>query len=320
MATVQELVQAYFDHPQWRAYLESIGNVEGANQYGTQGGYDISFNGQRFDSYDSHPAIRTALANGKYTTAAGKFQITKGTYDWIAPMLGITDFSPDSQERISTALAAIKKDSNGVSALEHIVNGNYEQATSLLQSTWAALPQAGNNRVSYEAFYNDLNNNLARITDGDFTPATFNQRGFNTESSAYATPIPGSGVAPTLTADALQEQILKSMATPKLNVASGPIFDAPFQSLYQAPNAPGINPIESSLVTMSPAVFPTEPVADSPAVAAERKRQRLDSIKQQLDAISNDSPLTLFGSPYPHELDNYILGALDKITIPEGSL
>ena len=292
------------------SYLDSIANVEGANKYGANQGYDITFNGHRFDSYDSHPNIRFDLANGDYTTAAGAFQITKGTYDWIAPLVGVTDFSPDSQRAIASGLAAVKKDKNGVSALEHIVNGNYETATGLLKSTWAALPQQGNTRVSSQAFYNDLNNNLARYTDGDFTPITPRDRSYDAQTQGD--PATNFTLPPVMSPDSIRAKIQTAMGTPRLAISQDPITNQSVQNMqaalngqvpaaevpfptprFQDPNNVALvsNPYSNSMVGRSPADINVPQMYIPPAQAAQAVPQGfgIDELGQRQANVAGNS-------------------------------
>lgn len=110
-------------------FLDFLGAAEGAS-------YNTIVGGGSFSSYDRHPGIVGVRTKEGPSTAAGKYQITKQTYDDIAPKLGITDFSPASQDRI--ALELIRR--NG--ALADVQSGNYEAAISKLGGTWASLPSS----------------------------------------------------------------------------------------------------------------------------------------------------------------------------------
>lgn len=110
-------------------FLDFLGAAEGA-------GYNTIVGGGSFSSYDKHPGIVGVRTKEGPSTAAGKYQITKTTYDDIAPKLGITDFSPASQDRI--ALELIKQKG----ALADVQSGNYDAAVSKLGGTWASLPSS----------------------------------------------------------------------------------------------------------------------------------------------------------------------------------
>ena len=121
-----------------RAFLDTIAWAE----VGTAdtNGYQTLVFGKQFNDFSTHPKIKNcAVVNGKNlcSTAAGRYQILDKTWDELAPKLGLTDFSPDSQDTIAIALI----DERG--ALEDIEAGQFEKAISKVSNIWASLP--GNN-------------------------------------------------------------------------------------------------------------------------------------------------------------------------------
>jgi muramidase (phage lysozyme) len=112
-----------------KKYLDVLGESEGAT-------YNTIVGGSTFEDYSKHPGVVGITTKEGPSTAAGKYQITKTTYDDIANKLGITDFSPESQDKI--ALELIRR--NG--ALPDIEAGNYDAATKKLGKTWASLPSS----------------------------------------------------------------------------------------------------------------------------------------------------------------------------------
>ncbi len=110
-------------------FLNFLGAAEGA-------GYNTITGGGSFSSYDKHPGIVGMRTKEGPSTAAGKYQITKTTYDDVAPKLGITDFSPASQDRIALELIRSK------GALADVQSGNFEAAINKLGGTWASLPSS----------------------------------------------------------------------------------------------------------------------------------------------------------------------------------
>ena len=110
-----------------QSYLNGLGKAEGAD-------YDTIVGGKKFTDYSKHPNVVGVTTKEGPSTAAGKYQITKTTYDQYAPKLGITDFSPTSQDAIAKA---ILKDKD---AEKDIIKGDFDSAHSKLGSTWASLP------------------------------------------------------------------------------------------------------------------------------------------------------------------------------------
>ena len=110
-----------------QSYLNGLGKAEGAD-------YDTIVGGKKFTDYSKHPGIVGITTKEGPSTAAGKYQITKTTYDYYAPKLGITDFSPASQDAIAKAILKAK-DAEG-----DVIKGDFDAAHSKLGSTWASLP------------------------------------------------------------------------------------------------------------------------------------------------------------------------------------
>jgi muramidase (phage lysozyme) len=111
-------------------YLEFLNKAEGSPDYNTIVG------GGKFYDYSKHPDTVGATTKSGPSKAAGKWQITKETYNDIAPKLGITDFSPESQKKIALKLIQDK------GALEDIQKGDYQTANAKLGSVWASLPSS----------------------------------------------------------------------------------------------------------------------------------------------------------------------------------
>lgn len=112
-----------------KKFLNVLGKAEGA-------GYNTIVGGSSFSDYSAHPGIVGLVTAEGPSTAAGKYQITKTTYDRKASELGITDFSPESQDRIAIALIEEKN------ALEDIRNGDFNSAINKLGGVWASLPSS----------------------------------------------------------------------------------------------------------------------------------------------------------------------------------
>jgi muramidase (phage lysozyme) len=85
------------ENPNVQKFLDFLGKAEGAD-------YDVIVGGKKFNDFSKHPRIVGLRTKEGPSTAAGKYQITKTTYDDFAPKLGITDFSPRSQDRLAVAI------------------------------------------------------------------------------------------------------------------------------------------------------------------------------------------------------------------------
>jgi muramidase (phage lysozyme) len=116
--------------PKVQKMLNLIGRAEGAD-------YDTIVGGKKkIQDFSQHPnviGLRTAQGPSR---AAGKYQITKGTYDKYAPRLGITDFSPASQDKIALQLL------HDSGALKDVLKGKFKSAIEKAGGTWMSLPSS----------------------------------------------------------------------------------------------------------------------------------------------------------------------------------
>lgn len=117
-----------------RAFLYLIRYCEGT---AGENGYRTLFGGGLFDSFEDHPRQKiTRTLGGKPITssAAGAYQFLTRTWDECARALGLTDFSPESQDRAAVFL--IKRRG----ALPAVEAGNLDEAIRLCNKEWASLP------------------------------------------------------------------------------------------------------------------------------------------------------------------------------------
>jgi murein DD-endopeptidase MepM/ murein hydrolase activator NlpD len=127
------------DIPEVKAFLDMIAYAEGTSQY-VNGGYNTQFTGRQFTNFADHP--RTVIRG---SSAAGRYQVLGFVYDDAKRAIGVTDFTPQSQDRI--ALWLIDRDN----ALDEVRAGNVSAAIPLLDGTWTSFqvkPQA-----ELEAYY-----------------------------------------------------------------------------------------------------------------------------------------------------------------------
>ena len=122
------------DNPNVRKFLDLLAYTEG-----TQGnGYHTAFGGGRLASLADHPRYLKSFrqTDGKVnkTSAAGRYQFLKGTWDGLARRYGLTDFGPRNQDLGAVALLA----QNG--ALPYVLKGDWNNAVAKSGRTWASLP------------------------------------------------------------------------------------------------------------------------------------------------------------------------------------
>lgn len=113
-----------------RKFLDVIGWAEGAT-------YNVGFGNRKFYDLSWHPyrnrqfrIIDPVTGRSSTTSAAGKYQFQRGTWDNVARQLGLRDFSPRSQDIAAVHLIA----TNG--QLANVLRGNISQAVQGLKDEW----------------------------------------------------------------------------------------------------------------------------------------------------------------------------------------
>ena len=108
------------------AFLATIAYSEGAD-------YNVLYGGGTFDDYSTHPN-QAVTAGGWTSTAAGRYQILYKTWQYLCTKLGLSDFSPATQDAMALELIAEK------AALSDVQAGNFADAVAKCAKTWASLP------------------------------------------------------------------------------------------------------------------------------------------------------------------------------------
>lgn len=154
------------DNPNIRQILDIISYSEGTAGKGDNG-YNINFGGSEFASYDDHPRqIRSfTQTDGKKnkTSVAGKYQFKTKTWDEVASKLGLTDFSPRSQDLAAIELIRRR------GALDDVLKGDFESAIQKLGKEWASLPSAPD---EYKQPKRTLKDVLSMGGSRNYTPST----------------------------------------------------------------------------------------------------------------------------------------------------
>ena len=118
------------------AFLDTIAFSEGTAFRGDDG-YNVLVGGQLFQGYVYHPRELIHVRDDLYSTAAGRYQFLAHTWDDLASRLGLTDFSPVSQDKGAIELIRERD------ALDDIVAGRFVGAVAKCSTIWASFP--GNN-------------------------------------------------------------------------------------------------------------------------------------------------------------------------------
>ena len=125
----------YLNNPNVRKFLDVIASAEGVKH-----GYNTIFGNERFNDLSKHPNVRKQFkqTDGKMnvTSAAGRYQFLKPTWDDASWRYGLRDFSPQSQDIAAIGLLI----QNG--SLPYILRGDYQTAIGKSGGTWASLPSS----------------------------------------------------------------------------------------------------------------------------------------------------------------------------------
>jgi len=125
-----------------RALLDHIAGPESG------GRYDVRYGGKQFQGYADHPRIDEPITSGpdvgKTSSAAGRYQFIGSTWDQQAKKLGLTDFSPKSQDAAAWDLAQTEyKAKTGRDLLTTLRSGDQAAISDVprqLSGQWSSLP------------------------------------------------------------------------------------------------------------------------------------------------------------------------------------
>jgi lysozyme len=127
----------YLKNPNIKAFLDTISQAEGTSG---PDGYRTIFAGETFSDYSKHPdEVKCAYSNGQRlcSSAAGKYQFLKPTFDRLQKKLNLPDFSPQSQDL--AAIELIREEG----ALEDIKAGKIKEALEKVSAIWVHIEGAG---------------------------------------------------------------------------------------------------------------------------------------------------------------------------------
>lgn len=161
MATRKQLEQA-LKNPNVRKFLDLISYTEG-----TQGnGYRTAFGGGQLRSLNDHPrylkTFKQTDGTLNKTSAAGRYQFLKGTWDNVARQYRLKDFSPHSQDLGAVALLF------GRDAIPALLKGDFQTAVRRTGAEWASLPTSNykQNKRSWDNVNKFLGGKLGNAANG----------------------------------------------------------------------------------------------------------------------------------------------------------
>jgi len=131
-------VKKYERHPRVRALLDTIAFAEGTDN---PEGYRTIFSYKYFDDFSDHPRqVHCVEYQGKElcSSAAGRYQFLRKTWDRVRDTLNLPDFSPKNQDRAAIYLM-YEKD-----ALEPLLRPEYDlsEVFARINTEWASIPGA----------------------------------------------------------------------------------------------------------------------------------------------------------------------------------
>jgi muramidase (phage lysozyme) len=129
-----------------KAFLETLSQPESGGRYNV-------LNGGEIDNDLSHHPDR--IGKGGTTTAFGRYQFTKATWDNEAKKLGLTDMSPANQDKAAWDLAVTryKAGTHGRDLMADLKAGGFEDLiATTLRSTWTSLPTGSETHQTSDTF------------------------------------------------------------------------------------------------------------------------------------------------------------------------
>jgi muramidase (phage lysozyme) len=140
--------------PEIRAFLDMLAVVEGTdlNNDGKQSGYNVRMGGT-----PTKPIIEQDLSKHSGNVALGRYQAIPGTWLQDAKILGLTDFTPESQDIFGAGKLIARE------MADDIVNNRFAEAIDKGSPEWASLPNAaktaanGGNPTSYHVYSRGAN-------------------------------------------------------------------------------------------------------------------------------------------------------------------
>lgn len=149
--------------PEARALLDTISGAEGSSYRSLVG---QGKNNKEITDLGKHPNKVGMVTPRGPSTAAGRYQITGSTWRRMAGKMGITDFSPESQDKVAWALAQEDYQARtGRNLLEDLKSNDpkvKEQIGQSLSGTWTSLPGGIEQGTSGSGFKQSLDANMKR--------------------------------------------------------------------------------------------------------------------------------------------------------------
>lgn len=137
--------------PEQQAFLQTLSDPESG------GAYDVKNGGSTFTDFSKFPE---GIGPGGTSSAAGRYQFTSDTWKEAAAALGLTDFSPASQDKAAWWLAQreYRQKTDRDLQTDIAVGGHEADVSAALSGRWPSLPGGSQSSQSL----NDFSGRLAR--------------------------------------------------------------------------------------------------------------------------------------------------------------
>ncbi|MGO4172520.1 hypothetical protein [Bosea sp. TAF32] len=192
--------------PWQTALLNTIAGPESAGKYNIR--YTPN-GGATFDGYDQHPGIFEATADGKRSSAAGRYQFTKTTWDDVpAEAKGDGKFTPENQDRAALWLASRDFNSRTGLDLGEVLqrDGMTPDVVRALAPTWQAFAKGDPSK-----FISAYNTNLTNpgLGGGSSDPDAANKPAPNALRAQFNAPgnTPGGFAVPPAQEQSIWEKL-----------------------------------------------------------------------------------------------------------------
>jgi muramidase (phage lysozyme) len=121
-----------------KALHDALAFAEGTEGRGGKDGYNIAFTHREFASCARHPNM-TICSGRLCSTAAGRYQFLKSTWDMVARGINARNFEPENQEKGAVYLVTEIRNVN-VPNGRAMTAAEFSNAMSKLSYEWASLP------------------------------------------------------------------------------------------------------------------------------------------------------------------------------------
>ncbi|OOF53892.1 glycoside hydrolase family 24 protein [Rodentibacter genomosp. 2] len=209
--TLEDL-ENFYQHKNARAYLDLLAYMEGV-----QHGYHTTYGNKRVEDLSQHPGVVWGKTGDGITTATGRYQFTKTTWDRLQKQFGFKDFGERSQDLAALALIAEK------GAMQDILNGDIVKANYKLRNIWASLPDNKSPHQSQKS-YSEVNKKWLQLMNDPNAPNIYEIQSTPQQDRQWQSPIQGFfpdtltnfDIPQSISPTSIGEQLAAQFSPPKI--------------------------------------------------------------------------------------------------------